>query len=217
MTKSRVAVVDYGVGNLLSVSRALEHCGAAVTMASDVKAVRGADRLVLPGVGAFGDCMAALVQRGLEDAVREVIAAGHPVLGICVGMQILLDASEEFGVHRGLGVIPGRVTPIPVTDTNGCPHKIPHIGWTSLEIPAGADAGRWRGTVLEGLAPGVAAYFVHSFTAEPIDSAHRLADSWYGGRRIAAAVQRDNLFGTQFHPEKSGPVGLSLLRRFTAL
>lgn len=213
MTARRIVIADYGVGNLLSVARALEQCGAAPEISGDADRIATADRLVLPGVGAFGDCMAAFTRRGFREPVMRFIATGRPMIGLCVGMQILFDRSTEFGVHDGLGIIPGEVREIPKTTVAGLPHKTPHIGWTDLEIPAETN-GDWDGSVLQGLPPGTAMYFVHSFTAWPDDPRHRLADSHYGGQRIAAAVHRDNVTGTQFHPEKSGSAGLRLLSRF---
>lgn len=212
-----VTVVDYGVGNLLSVRRAFEHRGAQVQVTSSPDRVWNADRLVLPGVGAFGDCVAALRADGMDQAVRRFIASGRPFLGICVGMQVLFDVSEEFGEHAGLGVIPGRVRMIPRTAADGSPHKVPHIGWTALRPPAGADASRWSGTALAGVRPGDEAYFVHSFTGWPEEDEDRLADADYHGRLVSAAVRRDNVCGVQFHPEKSGRVGLSIIDGFLRL
>jgi glutamine amidotransferase len=209
-----VAVIDYGVGNLLSVRRGLEHCGADVLVTSDASAILAAPRVVLPGVGAFADGMAGLRNAGLEDVVREVAARGTPLLAICLGMQMLLDESEEFGVTPGLGLIPGRVVQIPSTTTEGAPHKIPHIGWNALVVPPARS--HWQGTALEEITPGEDVYFVHSFMASPIDPGHRLADCLYGGVPVSAAIARANVFGCQFHPEKSGPVGLRILKRFLA-
>jgi imidazole glycerol-phosphate synthase subunit HisH len=137
-------------------------------------------------------------------------------LGICVGMQMLFETSSEFGVTEGLGLIGGRVEPVPAAGTDGTPHKIPHVGWSDLVPPDGATA-RWSGTPLDGLPSGVAAYFVHSFTAVPSDDADRLADVYYDGWRLSAAVRRGKVFGTQFHPEKSGPAGLRMIDNFLAL
>lgn len=214
MSAGAVTVVDYGVGNLLSVRRAFEHCGAEVRLTDDASAIRNADRLVLPGVGAFGDCMAELRARHLVEPVKEHAGTGRPFLGICVGMQILMDEGEEFGRHEGLGLIPGRVEAISKTATDGAPHKIPHIGWTPLELPDGAEPAFWRGSVLKPVEPGTAAYFVHSFTAAPRDPRHRLADCRYNGRLVSAALRSGNVTGTQFHPEKSGAVGLRILHHF---
>lgn len=210
----KVVIVDYGAGNLLSVMRAFQHLGVDIEFADRPEAVRTADRLVVPGVGAFGDCMAGLRRRGLVEPILEFCGRDRPFLGICVGMQMMFEASEEFGEHPGLGLLPGRVTAIPSTGADGRPHKIPHIGWNQLLRPEGTD---WTGTILEDLPPGAWAYFVHSFAGHPLDPRHRLADTDYDGRIISAAVRKGALFGTQFHPEKSGEVGLAILRRFLAL
>ncbi len=207
-----VAIIDYGVGNLLSVSRALQHCGAHARVTSDPAAILAADRVVLPGVGAFANGMSALRADGLDGVVRCVAAAGTPLLGICLGMQMLMASSEEFGITDGLGLIPGRVVQIPGHTTNGEPHKIPHIGWNALVPPRGPET--WQGGLLDGIAPGEAVYFVHSFMAQPDDPAHRLADCLYGGIAVSAAVQRGTVMGCQFHPEKSGEVGLRVLANF---
>jgi glutamine amidotransferase len=207
-----VALIDYGVGNLLSVSRALEAAGGKVELTSSPARIRAAERIVLPGVGAFADCMAELSRRDLVDPVLEFARSGRPMLGICVGMQILLDVGEEFGEHSGLGLIAGRVTRIPDTGIDGAPHKIPHIGWNAL-LPR-PDVQAWRDTIFDGVEPDSPAYFVHSFTAQPIDANHRIADADYDGRIISAAVKIGNITATQFHPEKSGAVGLKILENF---
>jgi glutamine amidotransferase len=213
MAMIEVTVIDYGVGNLLSVSRALEHCGAKVTVTADPKSILLAGRVVLPGVGAFADGMAALKATGLDTVVHQVAAKGVPLLGICLGMQLLFDDSEEFGATTGLGLIPGRVVNIPAKTTTEESQKIPHIGWNDLVLPA--HHGSWHGNLLTDVTPGEAVYFVHSFMAVPASNSHRLANCIYGGMEISAAVRRENVVGCQFHPEKSGEVGLRILRRFT--
>jgi imidazole glycerol-phosphate synthase subunit HisH len=210
----KVTIVDYGGGNLWSVRGALEYCGAEPVMSADPKVIESADRLLIPGVGAFGDCMKEMRGQNLVEPALRFVASGRPLLGICVGMQMLLDESEEFGLHPGLGLIPGKVVAIPPTGADGKPHRLPHIGWSEVVEP---EAGRWRGTFFEGTKPGSWVYFVHSFTAVPHDAKHRLADCDYNGRRISAAVARDNVVGCQFHPEKSGEAGLSLIGRFLRL
>ncbi|MBT6053016.1 MAG: imidazole glycerol phosphate synthase subunit HisH, partial [Candidatus Scalindua sp.] len=137
MSKNEVAVIDYGVGNILSVTRGLEHCGAKVKVTSSPEEILAASRVVLPGVGAFANGMAELRRTGLDDVVREVATKETPLLGICLGMQMLLDESEEFGTNQGLGLIPGKVIAIPSTTIDGHPQKIPHIGWNSLVLPEG--------------------------------------------------------------------------------
>ena len=206
---------DYGVGNLLSVQRALEECGATVKMGQTAEDIQRADRLVIPGVGAFGDCVDELHKRSLWGSLKEELSSGRPVLGICVGMQMLMEESSEFGLHSGFGLIPGKVESIPDTDTNGNRHKIPHIGWNGLQpAPSGAS---WANSILENTDPGAKAYFVHSFAAVPMNNEDRLAVCDYGGREICVAVKRGNVTGTQFHPEKSGQVGLKILEEFISI
>jgi glutamine amidotransferase len=208
-----VTVVDYGIGNLLNVLRALEHCGATPTVVDRASAEAAqAPRLVLPGVGAFGDGMAELRARGFDELVRNFAATGRPFLGICVGMQMMFEASEEMGEHAGLGLLPGRVKAVPATSADGQAHRVPHIGWRPLQA-----ARDWGGSILAEVKPGERAYFVHSFSADPQLASDRLADVDYDGRRICAAVQRDNLTGCQFHPERSAHAGLGMLHRFLEL
>lgn len=213
--KRRVVVVDYGVGNLLSVTRALESRGADVIVAGDAQAIAAAERLVIPGVGAFADGMAELERRGLVQPIRDYAATGRPLLGICLGMQLLFSESEEFGFHRGLGVLPGKVVAIPNQVADGKWRKTPHIGWNELRLPPGRRT--WEGTLLAGLAEGVATYFVHSFAAVPTDPAIRLADCDHEGFAISAAVQQGRICGCQFHPEKSGETGLSIVDNFLSM
>jgi glutamine amidotransferase len=208
-----VTVLDYGIGNQLNVLRALEHCGASVKVVQKASAADlEAPRLVLPGVGAFGDGMAELRARGFDELVKRFAQTGRPFLGICVGMQVMFDASEEMGEHEGLGLLAGRVRAVPAAGTDGKPHRIPHIGWRPLE-----PAAPWTGTILADVRPMERVYFVHSFGAEPAEDGVRLADVGYDGLSICAAVHRDNLYGCQFHPERSAGTGLNVLRRFLRL
>lgn len=208
-----VTLIDYGIGNLLNMVRALEHCGAQVDVVQHAsEAPASIDRLILPGVGAFGDGMRELRARGFDDLVKNFAQAQRPFLGICVGMQMMFEGSEEMGQHQGLGLVAGQVLAVPSTGADGQPHRVPHIGWRALQ-----PAGEWRGTILSDLQPGERMYFVHSFSGHPVDEAVRLADVDYDGRRICAAIRREHLFGCQFHPERSADAGLSILRRFLAL
>lgn len=209
----RMVIADFGAGNLLSVVRAFTHLGAEIVVTTDAAEIRDAQRLVVPGVGAFADCMRRLTERGLSASVKDFAASGRPLLGICVGMQMLFESSEEFGNHAGLGLIPGAVRRIPEQAADGSRHKVPHIGWNRLRA-LGRD---WQGTILDGVAPGAFVYYVHSFSGYPAAPADRLADSDYGGWPIAGVVQRGNVSGCQFHPEKSGDVGLKILRNFLSL
>ena len=212
--KLEVAVVDYGIGNLLSVTRAFEHCGAAVKVSSDPAVLSAAPALVLPGVGAFADGMNGLRSRGLDNVVVDYARSGRPLIGICLGMQLLASVGEEFGEHTGLGIIPGRVRRIPVNNSAGLPHKVPHVGWADLEPPAAA-AG-WQDSILDGLTPGEAVYLTHSFAVKPDDPAHLLANYRFHGITVTAAIRHGNVSGVQFHPEKSAQVGLRIIRNFVA-
>ena len=173
-----------------------------------------AARVVLPGVGAFANAMDVLHNRGLVCAIQEVARRRTPLLGICLGMQLLLDESEEFGRTPGLGLISGSVVPVPTRSTDGQIQKIPHIGWYKLQRDEKYQ--NWNGTLLEDNLPGEAVYFVHSFMAMPINPVNRLADCNYGGHLVSAAIISDRITGCQFHPEKSGEVGLKILRKFCA-
>jgi glutamine amidotransferase len=215
MTQAPVTLIDYGIGNLFSVQRALELCGAEVIVTSDPQQIEQAERLVLPGVGAFADGMKGLAERGIDLAVIAYARNGRPLLGICLGMQLLATVSEEFGNHNGLMIIPGRVVPVPATTADGRLHKVPHIGWAGLLRPE--RLANWDDTILTGLDEGEEVYLVHSYAVVPDDVAHRLANCDYDGQSICTAVRRGNVYGTQFHPEKSGQVGLRVLRNFCAL
>lgn len=210
----KVVIVDYGIGNLYSVARAFESCGANVTLTASHEHIESADRIVLPGVGAFEDGMKGMAQRGQIEPVKRYVASGRPFLGICVGMQLLMEVGEEFGEHAGLGIIPGRCKAIPATRADGRPHRVPHIGWNALIAPPGAD---WSSGLLAGLPENPAVYFVHSYAPVPAEEQHRLADCDYDGRRISAVVRAGNVHGCQFHPEKSGPNGLRIVANFLQL
>jgi len=206
-----VVVVDYGRGNLFSVCQAVNHVGGRARLSSEPGVVAAAELVILPGVGAFGDAMAGLRQRGLVDALHSFGATGRPLLGICLGMQLLLEESSEFGRHEGLGLIPGRVERLPdPRPAEG--EKIPNVGWCRL-LPA--DGGvPWAESVFRGLKPGGYAYFVHSFAAVPREPRHRLAEIAFGGTSVIAAITAGAFTGCQFHPEKSGEVGLSIVDAF---
>jgi glutamine amidotransferase len=207
-----VLIVDYGVGNIFSVRRAFEACGVRATLSGDPREILDAKRLLLPGVGAFGPAMTELHARGLVEVVREFAKGGRPLLGICLGMQLLFDASDEAPGQAGLGLIPGRVRVIPNVKNGRGWRKTPHIGWSALwKKPERAD---WRGTVLERTREGSAVYFVHSYTAWPEQESVRVADCDYEGTRISAVVQLRNMHGCQFHPERSGRVGLGIIDQF---
>jgi len=196
----RIAVVDYGIGNLRSAEKALQHLGADAALTSDAGAIERADAVVLPGVGAFGACMKALRAAGLETVTRTAATDGRPFLGICIGMQMLFDGSDETPDVAGLGVIAGRVTLLPKRV------RLPQMGWNTLEIVNGAR-------LASGLPDPAWLYFVHSYAPEPTDE--RVVAAWCEyGRRFAAMIESGPVWATQFHPEKSGAVGMQLLANF---
>lgn len=207
-----VTIVDYGMGNLFSVRLALEYCGAKVNITADPETVIGANKLILPGVGAYSRAMEELTRTGLDDAIKIVASNGTPILGICLGMQMLLDYSEEFQTTDGLGLIKGRVLPIPSISVDGSSRKIPHIGWASLQ--KGRSVEDWYNTFLSSVNPYNFVYFVHSFMARPDYDSNIMAVVDYAGISIAAVIAKNNVIGCQFHPEKSGPVGLNFLTQF---
>lgn len=197
-----IAVIDYGAGNLKSVTKALDHLGYANTIVSRPEELEAADGMILPGVGAFPMCMAALRKSGMDQAILQQ-AGKKPLLGICLGMQMLLDSSTEMGGDQGLGLIPGTVEKI---ETN---LKLPHIGWNSLNIVN-------PNPLTAGLSDGDYVYFVHSFCAK-VKNSEDLALTTDYGTTVTAMIARGNVFGCQFHPEKSGPVGMTILRHFGEL
>ena len=200
----KVALVDYGAGNLSSVANALREIGVQPVIAASPDVLSDATHLVLPGVGSFGDCMAQLESRGLLAAIRDWVAAGKPYLGICLGYQILFDSSEESPGVAGLGIVPGTVRRF--KQTPGL--KIPHMGWNSA-VPLNAETGNWTGL---GVEPYF--YYVHSYFPVPDDKAVIAAETDYGDDTFAAAIEMPNLLACQFHPEKSQDVGIRLIRNF---
>ena len=197
------AIIDYGVGNLFSLQSSFAAIGEQACVTRDPDVLKKADRLVLPGVGAFKDARQALKESGLEETVLQLVRSGKPLLGICLGMQMLFDRDYEDGIHEGLGLIPGEVRPIAETIEKGL--KIPQIGWNALIF-------RNRSRLFRYIKEGDYVYFVHSYHATGCESS-TTAVTEYGGL-LTASVEKDNVFGCQFHPEKSGDVGLNILRAF---
>jgi glutamine amidotransferase len=200
-----IVIVDYQMGNLRSVQKAFERVGYSATISSDPARITKAEKLVLPGVGAFGDAMAELRQRDLIDPVCEVIRSGRPFLGICLGLQLLFDVGYEGGEYQGLGILPGKVVRFELPET----YKVPHMGWNQAII-------RRRAPIVSGIDEGTHFYFVHSYYAIPDDPVVVAIEADYA-QPFCAMVWRDNLFATQFHPEKSQQQGLRLLRNFAEL
>ncbi len=197
-----IAIIDYGMGNLRSVQKAFEYLGLDARITDSQNDLKDASHIVLPGVGAFADAAACLDQSGMQRTMLEEIKKGKPFLGICLGMQLLFDASHENGEHKGLGLISGEVVPFKVQGL-----KVPHMGWNSLIA---------RDNALFDDIDGKFVYFVHSYHAAGVPDCCIIAEADYGDR-FTAAVQKDNIFGLQFHPEKSGDTGLDMLRRFGGL
>ncbi|MBQ8525610.1 MAG: imidazole glycerol phosphate synthase subunit HisH [Clostridia bacterium] len=201
-----VAIVDYGVGNLFSLKSSLEAIGASAFVTSDEKEIKNADKIILPGVGAFGDAAEKLRSSGLGEVVVSEAKKGKPIMGICLGMQLLFDKSYEYGEHEGLGLIRGEIRPISEVIANDL--KIPHIGWNALDF-----VGE-KSRIFKYISNGDFVYFVHSYYGAQCDDV--IATSEYSAP-LTAAVESGNVFGCQFHPEKSGNVGLNILRAFCEL
>ena len=199
-----IAIVDYGVGNLFSLKSSLQAVGAEAIITGNADDLRAADRIILPGVGAFGDAARKLRESGLGEVVKKEARQGKPLMGICLGMQMLLEKSYEYGEHEGLGLIPGIIRPIEETIPDS--YKIPHIGWNALSFP------QEKHPVFSDIKEGDHVYFVHSFHGT--DCAEFTAATTEYGGILTAAVAKDNVVGCQFHPEKSGPVGLKILNAF---
>lgn len=208
-----VAVVDFGMGNLFSVQQALARAGLESVLTDDPVVIDRASAVVLPGMGAFGDAMAELHRRGLVEPVRRAAKSNKPFLGICLGLQLLFEESAEFGRHEGLGVIRGKVVRFESPVQDGVPLKVPHVGWTAIYTPQSKPTA-WDETPLAGIPEGTRAYFVHSFYAVPSAASVVVAVSRYGQLEYASAVNHQNVFACQFHPEKSGAPGIEIYSNF---
>ncbi len=205
-----IAIIDYDMGNLRSVAKAFEKVGATATVTRDPKVMNDASHIVLPGVGAFKDCMRNLEAYGLIDPIAKAVASGKPFLGICLGLQLLFDESSEFGVHKGLGLIPGKVVRFPSSKDEACVElKVPHMGWNEVKKAK-------ESPLLEGIDEGTYFYFVHSYYATPEDAAVTLTKTGYGVE-FTSSIAKDNVFACQFHPEKSQKAGLQVLKNFSSM
>jgi glutamine amidotransferase len=207
-----IAIIDYGMGNLRSVRNAFEAAGHRAVVTRDARIIAGASHVVLPGVGAFGDCMANLLRYDLVDPISHAVQSGKPFLGICLGLQLLFTESDEFGCHKGLDILPGRVTRLarsasPAdTRPTGSELKIPHMGWNQIEIVR-------RAPLFNGIPDGAHCYFVHSYVVTPAHPEIAASYTQYG-TRFVSSIWRDNIVACQFHPEKSQAVGLQLIKNF---
>ena len=202
-----IAIIDYGVGNLFSLSSSLKLIGADAVVTNDVEVIRKADKIILPGVGAFEDAIAKLKENNLDLFVKEQAKGGKPLMGICLGMQLLFEKSFEYGEHEGLGILKGQVVPMQGSIPEEL--KIPHIGWNALHL-TNTDC-----PIFENISEEDCVYFVHSYYAEGCEDS-LVATTEYG-KELTAAVAKDNVYGCQFHPEKSGEIGMKILRSFSSL
>lgn len=209
-----VAVVDYGAGNLFSLMKALKFLGASPMLIQTPQELDAADSLILPGVGAFPAGMEALESRGLVEAIRRAAESRKKILGICLGAQLLMTDGYEFRHVKGIGCVPGRVVKLPELAVG---YRIPNINWNPVVLPAKSGLDHWEGTPLAQTGPGSQFYFVHSFICEPADPEAILAQTQYGGFTFCSVYRHGNIFGSQFHPEKSGNVGLQFLQSFLDL
>jgi glutamine amidotransferase len=209
----KILIIDYGFGNLFSIVKAFKYLGTEVTISDSSQKIKDSRAVVLPGVGAFGDGIKGLKERNFIEPIINFANSERPLLGICLGMQFLFEYSTEFGQHKGLGLIKGKVEKIPEFAKDGTDrYKIPHIGWNELLFPP--ERKNWDNTIFSHLKEHEQVYFVHSYAGFPEEKKDILANTEYGGNIITAAVQRNNIMGTQFHPEKSGETGLKILRQF---
>ena len=207
----KIVVVDYGLGNIHSLIKAFASLGQVVILSSDREVIENADSVVLPGVGAFAAAMKGLAKFGLVEAIKKVAAADIPLLGICVGAQMLFSEGHEFGVHPGLDIVSGKVVKF---DPKECNEKIPNIGWNAILPPKGKS---WDNTIFKSIRPNDQLYFVHSYFFQPDRQDSILSETVYGGYKFCSAVRRGNVYGCQFHPEKSGQVGRSIIDNFIKL
>jgi glutamine amidotransferase len=214
MSRIPITILDYGVGNLNNVCRVFDYCKADVHIAKNPRELNNAKRIVIPGVGSFKNCMDQIINLGFKEAILDAYEKKIPILGICVGMQILFEYSEEFGHHSGLGIFKGGVKSLSKKLNNQKNKvRVPHIGWNSLINPM--NNRTWDNTILDHLSLDMNwFYFVHSYAAEPLDDEITLADCIYGHNRICSIVERDNIYGTQFHLELSGAAGIALVKNF---
>ncbi|MFA5158931.1 MAG: imidazole glycerol phosphate synthase subunit HisH [Candidatus Omnitrophota bacterium] len=210
-----VAIIDYGLGNIFSVKHACEYCGMKALVTNAPRDIQNASAIILPGVGAFGKALADLKAFDLEGVLIEEIKKGKPFIGICLGMQLLMTQSHEFGQHKGLDIITGSVLPLREKFGTAQNLKVPHIGWNAIFSEEKHD--RWGNTLLSGIPQGTSMYFVHSFYCAPENNELVLSRTEYGGFRFATAIQSDNVYGFQFHPERSGASGIAIYQNLSKM
>lgn len=206
--QKKIVIVDYGVGNIHSIIKAFANFGQQAILSRDQKIIEEADGVVLPGVGAFAAAMVGLKKYNLDVTIKKIAEQNKPLLGICVGAQIFFSEGHEFGIHEGLDIIPGKVVKF---DPAKCSEKIPQIGWNSIGMPTGKI---WDGTIFQNIKPDDQVYFVHSYFFKPDNDDYILSESVYGGYKFCSSVKKGNIYGCQFHPEKSGKIGLNIIQNF---
>lgn len=214
MAKDKISIINLGIGNLFSLVNAFQEVGASACLASNLAEISSSNKIVLPGVGAYGAAMGMLLESGIADLIKKKIGDGVPVLGICLGMQLLFDNSEEFGIHQGLGIIRGRVAPLKINNEDLKVLKIPHMGWSDLHLK---NTLSQKNILLNEISKKDTFYFAHSYHVILKDPSHCLATVDYGNNQLVAAVNDKNIYGCQFHPEKSGLSGLKILKNFSNL
>jgi glutamine amidotransferase len=209
--KPKVAIIDYGLGNIFSIKNACEIVGLDTLITSNADEINNSDALILPGVGAFGDAINSLKQKGLDVVINNFVNTGKPFLGICLGMQLMFTESEEFGVHKGLGLISGKIIKFPNRDNQNKILKVPQIQWNQIYK---YNTENWENSPMYNINEGEYVHFVHSYYAIPDQIESILSYSEYGGIKYASSVIKDNLLGIQFHPEKSGIIGIEIYKRW---
>lgn len=212
----KAAIIDYALGNLFSVKQACEHVGLSAVITCEKSEILKSDALILPGVGAFGDAMNNLRRLDLIKSIKKSIGDGKPFLGICLGMQLLMSESEEFGLHQGLNIIKGRVVKFPFAK-EAPENKVPQVGWNQIFRPGSLKQGDWANSFLKGISQGAYMYFVHSFYVKPCRQEIVLSQTSYNGIKYCSSLQQKNILACQFHPEKSGPKGLRVYQNFASM
>jgi imidazole glycerol-phosphate synthase subunit HisH len=221
----KAVLVDYDICNMFSVKQACERAGLEASVTSNLKEIQNADVVVLPGIGAFGDAMSALKRLDLVEPLKDIAASGKPLFGICLGLQLLMNESHEFGHHKGLGIIPGVVKKFD-RPHEGAPQqslKVPHVGWNKIHVPdqsantGSSSKNAWEGSPLEGIDSGSFFYFVHSYYVEPASEEHVMCRTTYGNYDFCSGVRWNNVHAVQFHPERSGSVGMQIYKNIKAI